>query len=108
MKIPKNVKRKLVANEVTSFEVPEDRVRVVTYKKDGQEKTGVFFTLILNGVSISGCSVGTSQDGKDFISLPSHVDQNGKYRSDIFFVFSDEDADTILTEVERIINLPVE
>lgn len=108
MKIPENVKKELVANEVTSFEVPEDRVRVVTYKKDGQEKTSVFFTLILNGVSISGCSVGTSKEGKDFISLPSYADKNGKYRSDIFFVFSDEDAAMILKEVERIINLPVE
>lgn len=108
MKIPENVKKELVANEVISFEVPEDRVRVVTYKKEGQDKTSIFFTLILNGVSISGCSVATSKEGKDFISFPSHADKSGKYRSDIYFVFSDDDASMILKEVERIINLPVE
>lgn len=104
MKIPEKIKKELQAGKVDSFEVPADRVRVVSTTKDGKEKQIVFFTLILNGVSISNCNVATTKEGKDFISFPAHADKNGKYRSDIYFVLSDEDTAAIIEEIERILN----
>lgn len=103
MKIPENVKKELECNEVQSFVIPSDRVRVVNTKKDKEEKVIVFFTLVLNGVTINNCNIAQTKDGKDFISFPSRKDNNGQYRTDVFFVFSDEDTALIIKELERIL-----
>lgn len=77
---------------VESFEV--SRVRVI-----GKDKT-VLFSLKLNGVDINNCRVVESKNG-DFISLPQYKGTDGNYYSTVFFKFSQQDSDNILSEVER-------
>ena len=62
----------------------------------------VYFTLILNGVSINGCRIREYKEGKktlSFISLPSYKGSDGKYYSHVYFRFADEDQDIIIDKV---------
>ena len=77
-------------NKVVSFEV--------THIKEG--RYGLTFTLILNEVSINGCKVGETRDGKEFISLPKYKGTDGKYYNHVFFRFTDEDTEKILKALE--------
>lgn len=79
---------------VNDFSV--DRVR--------QTKGGVYFTLILNGVTINNCRVVESKDYGDFISLPSYKSSNGEYYNTVFFKFSKADTENILSLVEKMLN----
>lgn len=88
---------KIEYGEVESFDVT--RARVV----DGKNGQVIFFTLILNGVSINNCRVAEGKNG-DFISLPQYRGNDGKYYSHVFFRFSEDDEMEILAEVEKLIN----
>ncbi len=64
---------------------------------------GCFFTLILNGVTINNCRVVEGKNG-DFISLPSYKGNDGKYYSTVYFRFSNDDQQTIIDAVAKVLN----
>ena len=82
--------------EVRSTEVKN--VRVV----DGRNGDVVFFTLVLNGVTIYNCRVATGKNG-DFISFPQYK-SGDKYYNNVYVALSDEDSAAILEEVQKQIN----
>lgn len=71
---------------------------VVSFSIENAKDTdyGTRFTLVLNGVSINGCGVGETREGKYFIKLPSYKGKDGKYYNHVFFRFTDEDTVKIL------------
>lgn len=83
--------------EVRSAEVKN--VRVV----DGKNGDLVFFTLVLNGVTIYNCRVATGKNG-DFISFPQYKGSNGEYYNNVYASLSDEDSKKILDDVQAAIN----
>ena len=80
--------------EVRSCEVKN--VRVVESKKGDL----VFFTLVLNGVTIYNCRVATGKNG-DFISVPQYKGANGTYYNNVYVSLSDEDSTRILEEIQK-------
>lgn len=76
--------------------------KVVSAKVDHVRLTsgGTYFTLILNGVTINDCRVAETKDGKEFISLPSYKGKDGRWYSIVWFRFSDEDQDEILSMID--------
>ena len=83
--------------EVRSFEVKN--VRVV----DGKNGDLVFFTLVINGVTIYNCRVATGKNG-DFISFPQYKGTNGRYYNNVYVSLSDEDSKHILEEIQKAID----
>ena len=83
--------------EIRAFEVKN--VRVV----DGKNGDLVFFTLVINGVTIYNCRVATGKNG-DFISFPQYKGSDGKYYNNVYVAISDEDAAKILASVQDEIN----
>lgn len=83
---------------VDSFEV--SRVRQVRTQNNGEV---IFFSLLLNGVSINNVRVAEGRKG-DFISLPQYRGSDNKWYSTVFFRFSPEDEKEILDEVEKQLN----
>ena len=83
--------------EVRSTEVKN--VRVV----DGKNGDLVFFTLVLNGVTIYNCRVATGKNG-DFISFPQYKGNNGEYYNNVYAALSEEDSENILTSVQAAID----
>lgn len=79
--------------EVRSTEVKN--VRVV----DGKNGDLVFFTLVLNGVTIYNCRVATGKNG-DFISFPQYK-SGDKYYNNVYVALSDEDSNAILEEIQK-------
>ena len=76
-----------------------DSVRVVEINN----RTQVFFSLTLNGVSINNCRVVEGKDG-DFIGFPSRKGNDGKYYKHVYANISPEDSKKILDEVEKEVN----
>lgn len=62
---------------------------------------GCAFNMILNGVTIYNCTVAETKDGKYFISFPSRKGSDGKWYSNVYFRFSDEDTEKILDAVSE-------
>ncbi len=83
--------------EVRSAEVKN--VRVV----DSKNGDLVFFTLVLNGVTIYNCRVANGKNG-DFISFPQYKGSNGEYYNNVYAALSEMDSDNILTNVQAAIN----
>ena len=83
--------------EVRTKEVKN--VRVV----DGKNGDLVFFTLVINGVTIYNCRVATGKNG-DFISFPQYKGNNGEYYNNVYVSLSDEDSKAILEDVQNAIN----
>lgn len=79
--------------EVRSTEVKN--VRVV----EGKNGDLVFFTLVLNGVTIYNCRVATGKNG-DFISFPQYK-SGDKYYNNVYVALSDEDSNAILEEIQK-------
>lgn len=79
--------------EVRSTEVKN--VRVV----EGKNGDFVFFTLVLNGVTIYNCRVATGKNG-DFISFPQYK-SGDKYYNNVYVALSDEDSNAILEEIQK-------
>ena len=67
--------------DVTSWDV--DRVRVTG-------RGNVFFTLKLNGVSISNCHIAETRDGQQFISMPQYKGSDGNYYSTVYAPMTDK------------------
>ena len=67
--------------DVTSWDVA--RVRVTG-------RGNVFFTLILNGVSISNCHIAETRDGQQFISMPQYKGSDGNYYSTVYAPMTDK------------------
>ena len=83
--------------EIRDFAV--DNVRVV----DGRNGDLVFFTLMINGVTIYNCRVATGKNG-DFISFPQYKGTNGTYYNNVYVAIGDEDSAKILSAVQDAIN----
>lgn len=79
--------------EVRDHEVKN--VRVV----EGKNGDIVFFTLVINGVTVYNCRVATGKNG-DFISFPQYKGSNGNYYNNVYVALSDEDANKILSEIQ--------
>lgn len=89
MAFKKKVTAQKECGKVDNFEI----LRAVNYD------WGTSFNMVLNGVTIYNCTVAETKDGKFFISFPSRKGSDGKYYSYVYFRFSDEDMDKILTAV---------
>lgn len=83
--------------EVRNMEVKN--VRVV----DGRNGDLVFFTLVLNDVTIYNCRVATGKNG-DFISFPQYKGSDGKYYNNVYVALSDEDEAQIIDAVQKAID----
>lgn len=79
------------------------RVDFVDVQRVRDTKTGVWFTLILNGVTINNCHVVEGKNG-DFIGLPSYKGTDDKYYNTVYFKFTPEDNDRILEMIEAELN----
>lgn len=79
--------------EVRDFEVKN--VRVV----EGRNGDMVFFTLVINGVTIYNCRVATGKNG-DFVSFPQYKGKDGNYYNNVYVSLSDEDSKKILDAVQ--------
>ena len=62
-------------------------------------KRGCYFTLVLNGVSINGCTIRETHDEVPFISLPQYKGRDGNWYNVVNFRFSKEDQDAIINFV---------
>ena len=60
----------------------------------------VFFTGVINGVTIYNMRVCTSKDGKDFIGFPSVKGKDGRYFNEAYFPLSPDDTAVIIECVE--------
>ena len=77
-------------------EVEVKNVRVI----DGTNGDLVFFTLVLNGVTIYNCRVATGKNG-DFISFPQYKGTNGTYYNNVYAALSEEDSAQILEMIQK-------
>lgn len=98
MKVSKKSTSNREAIKVTSAEVKN--ARVVEYNKTDL----VFFTLVLNGVTIYDCQIRTSGAGNDFVAFPSHKSKDGKYYNTVYAALSDDDTAMIVELVQTAIN----
>lgn len=97
MKVNKKVENSNNYIKLTQADV--DHVRAVEFN----ERTQVFFSLTLNGVSINNCRVVEGKDG-DFIGFPSWKGNDGKYHKHAYANISPEDSKKILDKVEKEVN----
>lgn len=98
MKKPETAKKEtktVKEAKVTSYEVSQVKMF---------DNGGIMFTLTINDITIYGCKVATTKDGRDFISWPSRKGADGKYYSHVFVKLSDVDSANILKKVEEILN----
>lgn len=58
--------------------------------------SGCYFTLVLNGVSINGCTIRETKDEVPFISLPQYKGRDGNWYNVVYFKFSPEDQKQII------------
>lgn len=101
-KAKKTTKKKEQAQEHPTIEVRDcdvKNVRVV----EGKNGDLVFFTLMLNGVTIYNCRVATGKNG-DFISFPQYKGSDGNYYNNVYVALSDEDSARILEIIQSAIN----
>lgn len=64
----------------------------------------VFFSAVINGVTIYNMRVVTGKDGSDFIAFPSSKDKNGKYWDHCYIAISPEDQASIIKDIENYLN----
>lgn len=93
----KETKKEIEFCKITSKEVKN--VRVV----DGKNGDIVFFTLVVNGVTIYNCRVATGKNG-DFVSFPQYKGTNGTYYNNVYVAISAEDNAQIMEEIQKQIN----
>ena len=98
----KKATKKAEQQERTFIEVREHEVKNVRVV-DGRNGDLVFFTLVLNGVTIYNCRVAAGKNG-DFISFPQYKGSNGEYYNNVYASLSDEDSKKILEDVQAAIN----
>ena len=95
----KKATKKENQQERTFIEVRECEVKNVRVV-EGKNGDLVFFTLVLNGVTIYNCRVATGKNG-DFISFPQYKGNDGKYYNNVFVSLSDEDSANILENIQK-------
>ena len=100
-KAKKNTKKE-ESQELTFCEIREHAVQNVRVV-DGKNGVLVFFTLVINGVTIYNCRVATGKNG-DFISFPQYKGSNGTYYNNVYVAISDEDSAKILEEIQKAID----
>ena len=89
----KKVEEEVKEIEVTSMEI--DNVRVI----DGKKGVVVFFTLILNDVSIYNCRIATGKYG-DFVSWPQVKGKDDKYYNQVYARLSKDAEEAIIDAVQ--------
>lgn len=92
-------KKKEEAQERSYIEVREMEVKNVRVIA-GKNGDIVFFTLVLNGVTIYNCKVGTGKNG-DFVSFPQYKGSDGKYYNNAYAFLSEEDQNAILEAIQN-------
>lgn len=101
-KAKKTTKKEEKAQERATIEVRDydvKNVRVV----EGRNGDLIFFTLMINGVTIYNCRVATGKNG-DFISFPQYKGGDGNYYNNVYVALSDEDSAKILEIIQGAIN----
>ena len=63
----------------------------------------VFFSAVINGVTIYNMRVCTTRQGDDFIAFPSTKGKNGQYYNEAYFPFSPEDTERVIDAVAEIL-----
>ena len=63
----------------------------------------VFFSLLINGITINGCRVATGKKG-DFISFPQTKGKDDNYYSIVYCPLTDEDTQKILDAIQEELN----
>lgn len=99
MNTSKAKKKEDQQQERTYCEVRECEVKNVRVV-EGRNGDLVFFTLVINGVTIYNCRVATGSNG-DFISFPQYKGSNGTYYNNVYVSLSDEDSNRILEEIQK-------
>lgn len=97
----KNAKKQSKGNMefLKNPEYAVQNVRVV----QGKNGDLVFFTLVLNGVSINNCRVATGKNG-DFVSFPQTQGKNGQYYNTVYAPISNEDNEAIMLLIQEAID----
>lgn len=98
----KKAGKKAEATEREFIEIREHEVKNVRVV-EGKNGDVVFFTLMINGVTIYNCRVATGKNG-DFISFPQYKGSNGTYYNNVYVSISDEDSAKILEEIQKAID----
>lgn len=94
----KSKSKKQEQGEREYIEVRE--VEVKNVRVNGKNGDLVFFTLVLNGVTIYNCRVATGKNG-DFISFPQYKGTNGTYYNNVYAALSEEDSAQILEMIQK-------
>ena len=58
----------------------------------------LYFTLMLNGVTINNCHVAHTQDNREFVALPQYRGSDGNYYSVVYARLSEELQAEIIAE----------
>lgn len=69
-----------------------------------ETRYNVFFSAVINGVTIYNMRVVTGKDETDFIAFPSSKDKNGKYWNHCYIAISPEDQASIIKDIENYMN----
>lgn len=92
----KNNKAQEKEREYIAVETVEVKnVRVV----NGENGDIVYFTLVLNGVTIYSCRVATGKNG-DFVSFPQYKGGNGKYYYYAYAALDDDTTNNIMEMIQ--------
>lgn len=76
--------------EVTSWEVQRAR---------STQRGDIYFTLVLNGISINNCRVVQLNDNREFISWPQYKGSNNQWYNVVYARLDDKTQKMILDEV---------
>lgn len=98
----KKTSKKEGQQERTNVEMRDHEVKNVRVV-EGKNDDLVFFTLVLNGVTIYNCRVATGKNG-DFISFPQYKGSDGNYYNNVYVSLSDEDSKKLLEEIQAAID----
>ena len=93
----KTEEKKQEALKIDSWDV--SKVRVVGSKNGDM----IFFTLMLNGISINNCKAVSGKNG-DFIAMPQYKGSDGNYYNSVYAFLADEDQKLILEKVQAAID----
>lgn len=75
--------------QVTSWEVQKAR----------STRGGVYFSLVLNGITINNCRIAETREGVKFISMPQYKGSDGNYYSTVYCRIPDDVQEEIIDAV---------
>lgn len=101
MKVNKNATKKTedAKDYIKLTQMEVSHIRAVEIN----DRVQVFFTLMLNGVSINNCRIVEGDNG-DFIGFPARKGKDGKYYKHVYASISPEDSAKILAIIEKEVN----